>query len=322
MSDSGRAVKSKLVLVEGIAGSGKSTIGQKLYRLLHLNGYSAHFYHEFCRPHPVLDLEADSVSSWIDQSVSKWRRFAGHLSGQDSVAVMDGALFQCGIGELLERGADDQTALDYGRTVTDLLMAVRPITVYLYQRDVETALKTVYAERPETWRKRIETIFTDTPYGRKLALSGFDLYLDFNQSLRRISDSLFEVLTMPKLAIDATDRRWDSYLERTCDLVGLREIADPFNPYDYCGTYTSVSNSKLCHIDVVNGMARVNGLFKAPKNLLPKSGNVVFVQTWPDELTFTTGNNTGRVESFRSTGPWNRIGDDIWRRINTENPRP
>jgi hypothetical protein len=175
----------------------------------------------------------------------------------------------------------------------------------------------VYAERSETWKKRIETLFTNAPYGRNLSLSGFDLYMHFNQSLRRISDNLFETFEMAKLAIDTTDRLWDTYLDEACTFLGLRKIADPFRPSDYCGVYASGSSKTPCQIELIHSMARIRGLFKATKYLLPKSGNTVFVQTWPDELTFAT-DNAGKVESFRSTGPWNRIGDDVWRRVNID----
>jgi hypothetical protein len=309
-----RAIETRLILIDGIAGSGKSTTGQRLYRVLHLNGYSTEFYHEFCRPHPVLGVEADSVSDWIEQSATAWRQFIRQLSGQDTVAIFDGALFQCGVGELIERDADDETVADYVRAIAELVTSVRSAVIHLYQKDLETALRRICDRRPAAWRRRVFTLFSDTAYGRRRSLDGFDLYLDFNRSLRRLSDSLFETLDMPKLAIENADLQWDAHFERICRFLGLRQVIDPFNPHEYTGDYIEKGKNRHCRIHVSEGMLMVEGLFRIAKGLLPGHDDALFVQTWPDELTFTR-DDSGRVVSFCSTGPWNRLGDAVWTRI-------
>ena len=154
-----------LILIDGIAGSGKSTLGQSLYRAIRLNGRAAEFYHEFHRPHPILNVEAETDSEWVQQSLSRWRRFVDRISGQDGVAILDGALFQCGIGTLFERGADPQAAIVYGQRVVDVIRRLEPVFVYLHQEDVETALREVREQRPESWAKRVEETFAELPYG-------------------------------------------------------------------------------------------------------------------------------------------------------------
>jgi len=311
MVNIGTAAQTKLILVDGIAGSGKSVTGQRLYRAFHLNGYRAEFYHEFHRPHPVLDSPTESVSHWIDQSTTKWRRFVAQMCERDSVILMDGVIFQCGVGDLLERGANDQAILDYACIVEDIVRPLKPILIHLYQTDIETSLQWVRDQRPETWSKRVVTHFSDTVYGRNSLLSGFDLYLQFNRSLRRVSDSLFDRFETTKLAIDNSDRQWNVHHGRMCRFIGLQQVTDTFNAFDYCGNYASGKSHQLCRVEVIDGALVVKGLFEITKQLLPKKGDSVFVQTWPDELTFSR-DESGGVISFRSTGPRSRIGDSIW----------
>jgi hypothetical protein len=311
---------NKLVLLEGIAGSGKSTIGQKLYRLLFLNGYTTDFYHEFCRPHPVLDVENESISAWINHSLVKWRRFVEQLSGRNSTAIMDGAVLQCGLGELLERGADDRTVLDYGKAVADILKPVKPILIYLFHQDIEPALIAVCTQRAIAWKRRIESHFADTAYGRSRSQTGFELYLEFNRSLRAVSYRFIEAVRMRTLLVDCTDHDWSTCLDKLRSLLKFSWSVDPYSPYEYSGDYACAGDDRVCQIHVVDSAACARNLFNIDKMLLPKSDDTLFVQTWPDELTFAR-DRTGKVESFRSTGLWNRIGNDIWRRLTTENAR-
>jgi hypothetical protein len=304
----------KLILIDGIAGSGKSTTGQRLYRALRLAGHKVEFYHEFCRPHPVLGVEADPILDWLDQSLSAWRQFGRDLNERSGVAILDGALFQCGVGELLVRGANDQEINEFDQRVEQIVEFLGAALIHLYQEDIELALRRVYDQRTAAWRQRVEESFAGTAYGRARSLSGFDLYLDFNRSLRRLSDRAFTDSKLPKLAIENSDQAWDSHFERIRGFLSVSQCVDPFDPAEFCGEYEEEGTGRRCRIKTVNDVLRVDGLFDIPKNLLPNCDGTVFVQSWPDELTFRWDGES-RVVSFQSTGPWDRLGDGVWTRV-------
>jgi hypothetical protein len=303
-------IDTRLILLEGISGSGKSTIGQHLYRIMHLNVYPVEFYHEFYRPHPILGVESEAIVDWIHLSLARWRKFVHDWLKRDDIAIVDGAFFQCGIGELLERDTDDQTMTNYGREVVSLIKPLQPVLIHLYQEDIAAALKRVTVERPRRWKNRVAELFTNSVYGRNRSLEGFDLYLDYNKSLRRLSDDLFSSSNISKLAVENYDR---DHLQKICGYLDLKQPADPFDPHGFCGEYIEKTENRRCNISVMDGALTVEGLFRITKNLLPKCEDTLFVQTWPDELTFTR-DNAGRVITFRSTGPWNRLGPHTWRR--------
>jgi len=304
-------LETRLIFVDGIAGSGKSTIGQRLYRVLHLNGYPAEFYHEFYRPHPVLQVEAVEVGEWVEQTLSKWETFCQQLDRSSAVAIVDGVLFQCGIGALLECDAGEDAIHDYISRVENLVKPLRPVFIHLYQQDVSAALRQVYDLRPVAWKRRVETMLDDTAYGRATQLTGFDLYLDYNRTLRRCSDAVFERLAQPKLLLESSDCQWNRHFDLLCRFLQVPQTDDPFDPAEYGGDYRDSETGRNCRIGTEAGQVRVTGLFEIVKNLLPKHDDVLFVQTWPDELTFER-NDEGRIVSFRSTGTWNRIGDATW----------
>jgi hypothetical protein len=160
----------------------------------------------------------------------------------------------------------------------------------------------------------VETAFADTVYGRNRQLTGFDLYLDFNRTLRRRCDVLFDTLPPPKLAVDNSDRNWSAHLAAICRYLELTPAKDPFDSSEYVGEYAEIDGDGRCVISSVDDSLQVEGLFNIVKHLLPKESNTLFVRTWPDELTFAR-DEAGEVVGFSSTGPWNRIGDRVWQRV-------
>ena len=49
-----RNMRNRLILLEGLPGTGKSTNSFRLYEQLLLNGKETHWIHEVSQPHPVL----------------------------------------------------------------------------------------------------------------------------------------------------------------------------------------------------------------------------------------------------------------------------
>ena len=310
-------LQTKLILVDGLPGSGKSTTCQKLYRVLHNNGIVADFYHEFYQPHPIFREDCKIVDDWVTGTLSRWQTFVDVQLEQNTIAILEAATFQCTVGDLLEIGADREVMKTYALEVLKLIRPLQPTLIYAYQRDVEAALKKVCEQRPTRWRKRVQTILNDTVYGRNRDLDGFDLYFDYNRSMRALSDELFQAYDVPKVSLENSDGRWDDHFSKICRFLGLSILPDTFNPSEYCGEYLEPEENQRCRIALINGSLQVTGLFTIAKGLLPKHDDTLFVQTWPDELTFSR-DETGRVVSFRSTGTWNRIGDGLWSRVDSD----
>jgi len=304
-------IDTKLILVEGLPGSGKSTTCQKLYRVLRNSGLAADYYHEFYQPHPIVGADDRNVDDWVTRTLSKWKAFVQLRLEQCSIAILDAAAFQCTVGDLLEMGAERETMKAYALEVLELIRPLRPSLIYIYQQDVQAALKRVCEQRPTRWRKRVQTLLNDTVYGRNRALDGWDLYFDYNRTLRALCDELFQAYDVHRISLENSDGRWDDHFGKICRFVGVSAAPDTWDPNEYCGEYRESEENQRCQIALINGSLQVTGLFAIVKGLLPKHDDVLFVQTWPDELTFER-NDHGRVVNFRSTGSWNRIGDGTW----------
>jgi hypothetical protein len=213
-------LQSKLILVEGIAGSGKSTIGQKLVAILRAHNISAHFIHEFDRTHPIRDVNCTDSDELIEKTISHWQAFVSEYQSPH-VTIFDGILSQCFIAELMLMGTDEQKILDVVHKVLRIIEALDPRIVYLYQDDVRKAIRKAYYERSEKWQRKIDTFIADTEFGRKNQLKELPGYVSFNQVYSTLLSRIIADSDLPCITIETSQRQWPIYYKQIADFLSI-----------------------------------------------------------------------------------------------------
>jgi hypothetical protein len=212
------------VIVEGIMGSGKSTTVRAIATSLQRAGRPAQHVQETDRPHPVRGTDGlpHWYQPWLDvtpaelaeRSLTRWRAFVATARGCDTVWVLDGQLFHGDLTNLFLMDAGWPMIADYCRAVEEVVWPLSPFLVYLYQEDVERALRAIAHQRGEAWVKYQVDWKLQSPYSRQRGLSGLDglvaLYVDY----RRLTDDLFAELGLARLAIESSARAWPAYHAR------------------------------------------------------------------------------------------------------------
>ena len=201
-------INTKLILIEGMAGSGKSTAGQKLLDLLLEKEFKAEFYHEFSDKHPVIDYTKSDINSWISETIQRWKELVDNISKEKKIIILDAAFFQCTVGELLERGAGEKEINDYAFEILDIIKPANPVLIYFYQNNIVSSLKRVYEGRNQKWQNKVCTFLNNTAFGQSNIQTGYELYLQFNKDLRKITDDIFKQVKINKLAIENSKPDW------------------------------------------------------------------------------------------------------------------
>src|SRR5687767_4764371 len=146
-------LQTKLIFVEGIIGSGKSTTARFLTERLGQQQIAAQYICDGGQGHPIRvsgslvhplqvwrDLTADQ---FIAHSLRTWQDFVREARQSDSVTVCDGQLFHGNMTELLLLHADPIVLQAYVGQVVDILYDLAPVLIYLYQADVGQALRAI-----------------------------------------------------------------------------------------------------------------------------------------------------------------------------------
>ncbi len=213
--------KSKLILIEGIAGSGKSTVGQKLYRSMSKNNADVTFFHEFDPLNPISELNSENSIELINTSLSHWRSFVDQQRHSNEVTIFDGILSQCLIAELVLMCTDELTIIHHMRELGEILGALGPCVIYLYQKNIQKAITKAYDQRNATWRKKIDTFISNTEFGRKKKLKGLSGYITFNLHYGSVLNRVMSDITIDKISIETSQEEWSTYHAQIAEFLSI-----------------------------------------------------------------------------------------------------
>src|SRR2546423_2165965 len=219
-----RDLQTRLVIVEGIMGSGKSTTARCIATRLDGAGRPAQPVTETSSPHPVraTDGLAHWYQPWLDitpsgiaeGSLATWQTFVAAAQSAATAHVLDGQLFHGDLTTLFLMDAGSAAIVKYILAVEETVRPLRPLLVYFYQDDVSRAIRAIATERGEEWVKYQVNWKLRAPYSRRLGLEGLDGLIVLYRDYRALTDELYARLGLAKLAIENSPRAWPAYCQR------------------------------------------------------------------------------------------------------------
>ena len=303
---------AKIIFIEGIASSGKSTTGQLLYSNLYKQGYTVKLIHEFHSPHPIHEFNIEEPKIWISKTLANWRDLADTLVKTNEIMIMDGTLFQCTIGVLLEMDVKVPIICKYANQIPDILKPLNPILIYFYQNDIERALRTAYEQREDGWRRRVNDFVSNARFFKNRKLYGLDGYIEYNRVLRNITDSLYSEYNLKKISIENSAGDWNLYHHIIADFLSVPPVEpDNIQHNDYTGVYKDSESTRKCLIKKNDNKLEIHGYYTIPKYLILKECDNFLVQGKPIELLFRK-NKFGLIDVMEIKGPDEKSGNEIW----------
>jgi len=240
--------KSRLIFVEGIMGSGKSTTARWLARLYRRAGIPARPVPE-ARPHPTnvfrtlphwkqpwLDLTAEEL---VTRSYANWQAFVRRALSASHISVFDGQLFHGDFTCLLLMACAPKQLHQYVHTVLQIAQPLQPIIIYCHQADVAQALDRISAKRGGGWVESQVAWKVASPYGQEHGLAGIDGWKQLYRDYRQVTDMCLQTLSIPKIKIETSAGEWSSYQMRICKFLDLPFLPEPvwqrwfYKLYDY-----------------------------------------------------------------------------------------
>src|SRR5262252_1913837 len=182
-----RGRTSRLILLEGMPGVGKSTAAQVLTRALQAEAIPARWWYEEQRAHPIFGFEAPTdVRVVVDElrrgqfepvivrALARWSAFVEFLQEHEPVAIVDGCLLGYLTWSLFWADAPRDLTVDYVRAATKCLEPVTPDVIYLRTGDVGACWADLRRRRGEAWTTATITRIVDgSPRCCRLGLAGF-----------------------------------------------------------------------------------------------------------------------------------------------------
>lgn len=212
-------------------GAGKSTTMRFIAKALEDSGRSALPIHERTDPHPV--RATDELEHWFEpwrdatpqqlasRALARWSAFVEKTLDDSAIPVLDGQLFHGDLTHLLLMDADPALIADYVQDLAATIAPLSPFLLYLWQEDVEKAIRVVCKERGAEWVDYQVNWKLAGPYcvrqGYRRLAGLISLYRDY----RALTDNLFDELPLAKMALENSQRDWSTYQRQIMAALGL-----------------------------------------------------------------------------------------------------
>lgn len=232
-------ISSRLVIVEGIMGSGKSTTVLRIADRLQASGVSALGLTEGVSPHPI---RFDWDEPWADMpapqlatsAVARWRAYVYSAAMSESITIVDGQLFHGNLTSLFLLDADMALIRGYLHDVVAAIRPLRPVLIYFHQDDVDRAIRAIGTERGDAWVTYQVDWKLTSPYAVRHGFAGLEGLIALYRDYRQLTDQLYRELDIPKISIENSAQEWGKYDEIIGSiLMSPHETADIANSWPH-----------------------------------------------------------------------------------------
>ena len=204
-------MKTRLVLIEGIPGTGKTTLAEALCERFRAGGLDAAWYLEEAHHHPVTPREGrppdrtGRIPWWLE----RWRTFAESGADRERVRIVEGTAFQSTARFLYAGGLEDDAILPYLAGFERAVASLRPCFVYLDAREPRRFLaRHTLPRKGADWTARVAAYAVSTPVARRRGWSGEAGLVEFWADYRDRCDAWVETLRMPTLRAERPPASW------------------------------------------------------------------------------------------------------------------
>lgn len=230
-------LNTRLILVEGPPGSGKTTTAAKLAASVARAGPDCQCFWEWSPDHPIPigdDLHLDQV---IRTAIARegdvhalWRRFVQARQADQVVTVFESRFWQTSLMLMYVAGHPLDGLLESNQRVVEIIRLLNPVLIHFRIGDlrsfVERTIRVKEADwqqsrLPGTWLGHIFAAFENQPWAARLGYHGQEGYISLLEEWARVSEQLYAQLPFPKLQIRDAGRDWPAAMRQMLEFLEL-----------------------------------------------------------------------------------------------------
>lgn len=291
----------RLILIDGIPGLGKSTLAHFISHQFKLNGVKARWFHELETDNPLFDFHymktrrIENVKEYIELTLSKWHTLVKEIESNDMVYVIDSYLLQSTVGHLFDSNVDENLIFRFAENVPSIITPLHPVIIYFSPADTKKALYRLEEVRGKEWIEQRSENQKSCPYAIEHDLQGFDGWVTMLSRRAELSDRILASYPFPKLVLDSTDEKWDSYYKEVLDFLKIDYVQERETPLDYLerfqGRYRILNSDFICSIKIIDENLFILDLLYKAIRLIPTQDNMFEVESTPYKIMFHQSNN-------------------------------
>jgi thymidylate kinase len=256
---------TKLLVVTGISGVGKSTTAQNLARLYKQNDICYYWYHEEMKDHPIRWINGgefkegslfseEGMQLNIADMYERWTSLINKITDLGGVHIMEGCLYENINRYFFKSNYPKNKIISYYDDLMKILEPANLKIIYLYRPDVKANLEKAFKVRGDKW-KNIILNPKGTTYFDTLEYVGEDSIFSMWEDYQNFAHTIFERFEGSKIKIDTSNEQWASYLKRLAEKLDIKyfdkeDLPLP-SPDKYCGRFFCEDVNGKLEVDVI-----------------------------------------------------------------------
>jgi len=153
-------IDTKLILIEGVPCSGKSTTAQKLKTDISACGIKCNCFLEWAENNPIFIGHVEDLSEIISTTKSReqnvlqqWKNFTKRAKKQETVNVIESRFWQTDAMYLYLSGHSEREIYESNHRVISVLTELNPVLIYLAPSNIEQLHTQIAKIRNKQWRE-------------------------------------------------------------------------------------------------------------------------------------------------------------------------
>lgn len=280
----------KLILIEGVPGSGKSSVAQLVTLGLQRAGLSARWHHENDRNHPISPL--GSISGAGDDRLTVWSRFIEQTMAQDEIVVLESALFQKQLNGFVKARRESEIKPLF-EALFALLLPAKPLLVCFRQSSMLDHVEWLIELRGSGTLRHFLGILRDSAFSIASSQTGAALVAHYYDRVQAVTVDVAAQFPGELLILTDAKEDWEAAHGRVFERLGIPTLVRPNLPNELkqklAGRYKCVDGIELAEILVEGGRLKFN--HDGWLELIDLAERHFFIDNRPDEIRFTIGDD-------------------------------
>ena len=213
---------SRLILIEGMIGSGKTTTAGHLRYWLSGRGEDVRAYDEGAAEHPIRTRRVDELMAAPAPgdpdvySAGQWRQLAERCLRDGQTVILESIFLQNSAMPAFIDGAPAATVTEICAEIQRQVAPAEPFLVYLRPTDIAAAVARVHQARGEPWSSRNLAFVENSPWARRRNLRGRDAVVRLYQAWEPLVSQLYDRYPFGKLVVPDPQLNWPAALHTIC----------------------------------------------------------------------------------------------------------